>query len=452
MNLRPQHGQFAVLVAALLTRLVSAPNANVSFMLIAAYAMLGRAQAIHALALSWLFSMLSPGIAVEATPGLVGRYVVLAAAAVSVFLRSGMVLRHLAVSWPVLATLLLGASLVAHSLMFSPIPDVSVLKALSWTAATATLLSAWSGLGVVEQDVLARQVFGGLTVLLLCSLPLLGLPLGYLLNGTGFQGVLNHPQVFGQTMALLGSWAGSRMLAESKPAWGLVVLFGACLVLVVLSEARAAGIAALLGIVLAAVAGNMLARRSVRSFLPGLRSRRVHLVLAVSLVAAVLAGPALSDRLGEYFSKRTDSTNLAEAYGASRGALIEGMWTNIQAQPWRGIGFGIASVAADMVVDRDPILGLPTGAAIEKGVLPLAVLEEVGVFGFVAVLLWLWMLIRRAARGGGMTALAVFVTALLMNLGESVLFSPGGFGMLSLILIGWAATNRKEAEAPGQHA
>ena len=452
MILRPLHGQIVVLLVALLTRLVSAPNANASFLLIAAYAMLGRAQAIHALAFSWLFSMLSPGIAAEATAGLVGRYIVLAAAAVSVFLRSGMMLRNLRVSWPVLATLLLGVSLVVHSLLFSPIPDVSVLKALSWTVAASTILSAWSGLGVVEQNVLARQVFGGLTVLLLCSLPLLELPLGYLVNGTGFQGVLNHPQVFGQTMALLGAWAGSRMLADSTPAWGLVVLFGACLVLVVLSEARAAGIAALLGIVLAAVAGNVLARRSIRSFLPGLRSRRVHLVVAVSLVAAILAGPALPDRLGEYFSKRTDSTNLAEAYDASRGALIEGMWANIQAQPWRGIGFGIASAPGDMVVDRDPILGLPTGAAIEKGVMPLAVLEEVGVFGLLAVLLWLWMLMRRAARGGGMTALAVFGTALLMNLGESVLFSPGGFGMLSLILIGWAASNGNEAAERSPHA
>jgi hypothetical protein len=62
------------------------------------------------------------------------------------------------------------------------------------------------------------------------------------------------------------------------------------------------------------------------------------------------------------------------------------------------------------------------------------------------------MLMRRAARGGGMTALAVFGTALLMNLGESVLFSPGGFGMLSLILIGWAASNGNEVAERSPHA
>ncbi len=39
---------------------------------------------------------------------------------------------------------------------------------------------------------------------------------------------------------------------------------------------------------------------------------------------------------------------------------------------------------------------------------------------------------------GGMAPLAVVLTILLMNLGEAVFFSPGGMGMLQLILIGWS--------------
>lgn len=83
-------------------------------------------QTIHALGLPWLFAMLSPGIASEASMAVVGRYVVIFAAALSALL----------------------------------------------------------------------------------SLPLLVHPLGYLRNGTGFQVILNHPQVFGPTMALLCAWAG----------------------------------------------------------------------------------------------------------------------------------------------------------------------------------------------------------------------------------------------------
>jgi hypothetical protein len=336
--------------------------------------------------------------------------------------------------------------------MFSPFQDVSVLKAVSWTVAATTLLGGWSGLPASERAVLARQIFGGLIVVLLCSLPLLGLPIGYLRNGSGFQGVLAHPQAFGPTMGLLGAWAGSRMLVDTRPAWGLVALFGACLALVVLSEARTAGISVLLGLVLASAMGQVLTGRSLKVLLPGLRSKRVHLVVVLSLMAAVLASSALSNRLNQYLAKRSDSANLVEAYDASRGDLIERMWTNIQEHPWKGIGFGIASHPEEMVVDRDPIFGLPTGAAIEKGVLLVAVFEEVGMFGFIVVMLWLWMLVRHASRGSGMAALAVFFTALLMNMGEFVLFSPGGLGLLFLILIGWAATERSEVKSHNAHA
>ena len=69
--------------------------------------------------------------------------------------------------------------------------------------------------------------------------------------------------------------------------------------------------------------------------------------------------------------------------------------------------------------------------------MPLAVLEEVGIPGLLFVLLWIWIVFRRSALGG-MAPLAVVMTVLLINLGESVLFSPGGMGLLQLILLGWA--------------
>ena len=218
--------KYLILLIALVLRIASPFTANLSYFVIAAYALLGRTQAIQALAFSWLFSMISPGLAADATVGFLGRYVVLASAAASVLFRSPIMLRGLQISRPILATLLLGAFLISHSLLFSPITDVSVLKALSWVVAATTLLAGWAGLTSVDRELLARQLFGWLIVALVCSLPLLLLPVGYLRNGTGFQGVLSHPQAFGPTMGLLGAWAGGRMLAEPKPTWGTVGLFG----------------------------------------------------------------------------------------------------------------------------------------------------------------------------------------------------------------------------------
>ena len=107
----------------------------------------------------------------------------------------------------------------------------------------------------------------------------------------------------------------------------------------------------------------------------------------------------------------------------------------------QGIGFGLAADTSTMEVQRMPFLDLPTSASVEKGVMPLAVLEELGLPGFLAVAAWLVMLLRRSARGG-LIATAVFCTAVLTNMGEAMLFSPGGMGLLVLVLMCWAATKQ----------
>lgn len=447
---RPRlHWSILLVLVLLSLRLASAPTAAVAFFLLAAYALLGRMQAIQALALSWLFSMLSPAIAPVVPQAALGRYAVLAGVALSVLLRSrrGISATGAPVKRMVLLTIFLGAGILMHALLFSAVRDVSVLKAISWTVAVAALLSAWSGLTAEARRRLERQLFGGLVVLLLASLPLALSGRGYLVNGSGFQGVLSHPQAFGPTMALLAAWMGSRILAETRPPWRLVGLFVVALLLILLSEARTAGLGLLLGMLVAMSVGRLLAGRRLRDYLPGLRSRRVQLTVGLGLLALIATGPLLGGKVATFVAKRGSSSNLVEAYDRSRGAKVDEMWANIREHPLRGIGFGVASDPFSMNVARDPVLGLPTGASIEKGVVYLAVWEELGLLGLLVVLGWLWLLVRRAALAG-MTPLAVCLTALAMNFGEATLFSPSGMGMLTLVLVTWAATARRPKEAP----
>jgi hypothetical protein len=428
-----------VLLVALAMRIASTATVEMSYIVVASYALLGRAQVIQALAVSWLFTMLSPGIAAEATGASVGRYAVLLCAAVSVFLRSRMFRRGIRIRPVTMSTLLLGVFFVVHSWLFSPMVDVSVLKAVSWTLAMSTLIGAWVGLVAAEREALAKQIFSALMVLMLVSLPLLASPLGYLRNETGFQGVLNHPQAFGPTMALLGAWAAGRIVGDERPSWSVLAVVAACVVLVVLSETRTAGLAMVLGVGIAVILAPILAGKSVGTVMPGLRSKRIHLVGAMSLVGLVLMGTKLDGIVTVYISKggRAEADTLAAAYEGSRGGVMDNMWANIEDKPFQGIGFGLASVPEEMEVERDPVLGLPVGAAIEKGVLPLVVWEEVGLVGFVAVAAWVLMLLRESS-SGGVAPVAVGLTALLLNMGESTLFSPGGLGLLSMVLLGWA--------------
>jgi hypothetical protein len=439
VNVRASNVIALIPLAALVLRLASEPTASLSYLFMAAYALLGRAQAIQAFALSWLFTMLSMGVAPPATGASIGRYAVITAAAISILLRIKPGKGSFTVSPPVFFTMALGALLILHSLYFSPMVDVSVLKALSWTVVVATLLSAWSGLDDDARTRLERQLFGGLTVLVLVSLPLAFTATGYLRNGTGFQGVLSHPQAFGPMVAFLGGWLAGRLFGSTRPRWPDAALLGLCLVLVVMSEARTAGLALVLGVVTSVLVSSRLSGIPVRKVIPGLASRRLHALALIAAMGIALAGPMLSDRLAIYFKKRSDSSNLLKAAEASRGGLVDTMTANIENHPLTGIGFGIASDPSTMQVDRDPVLGLPTGAAIEKGVLPVAVTEELGVPGALLVFAWLWMLARRGARSG-VGALSVLTIVLLTNFGESTLFSPGGAGLLPLVLLTWAVT------------
>lgn len=435
--------QLTFVIAALALRIASAPTASLAYIALAVYALLGRAYAIQALALSWLFTMLNPGIGPEEVPfAAVGRYLVLATAAISVGLRirSKEEAQGFRLSRPTLMTIFFGVFIVAHSLIISPIKDVSVLKALTWTVAFLTLYGAWSGLSVEERGQLERQLFGGLTALMLVSIPMLGLALGYLRTDFGFQGALNHPQAFGPVMAFLAAWLVSRILGEPRPPWQLVIYFVLTLIMIVFSGARTAGLGFILGVGVAIIFGRRSDRRQWRNVMPGLRSGRIRLMLALGFFAAIISGPFVAQSISTYLVKGTDNTTLAGAYEGSRGFLIDRMWGNIEQHPFGGIGFGIASDVQAMDISRDPTFGLPTGAAVEKGVAYIAILEELGIFGLFGMLAWMWTLLRSAARTTGIAALAVCLTTLFMNMGESTLFSPGGMGMLSLILMAWAAS------------
>lgn len=421
----------------LVLRIASTPTANASYVLVAMYALGGRGNAIRALFLSWILTVFNPGIAEEATLGAVGRYAVIGCSAISVFMHSKIFSPPVLLRRETVLTLVVGLFLFFHSFFFSEIPDVSLLKAASWMLAAGSIVAAWLGVSEEERRLLEKQIFFGLSILLLLSLPLLFSNIGFLRNGTGFQGVFNHPQVFGPVAAVVGAWLAGRILSSGCATLLEIGFFVLCLVLVVLSEARTAGIAMVLGVFCSIVAIPFVRKSRLFEVVPGLRSKRLIAAVLVGLFGVTLAGPFLAERVGSYIVKRGQGATLAAAYEESRGSLVMRMLENIRENPVKGIGFGVASDPMDMEIKRDPVLGLPTGAAVEKGVLPLALLEEVGVVGFVVVAFWLVMLIRRSALGG-LPALSVLLTVLLLNMGEAAFFSPGGFGLLLILLVGYA--------------
>jgi hypothetical protein len=435
----------ASLFAALIFRCGPEAFANTGFFLLAAVALIGIREAILALAFSWFMLLVSPGIAPDASMATVGRYVVLISAALSIFSRF-----HPSRCEPehrnlLLHTVLLGLFFFLHSLMFSEFVEISVLKALSWTLTVIVLIAGWAGLNISQRNDLLSSIYFGLIASMILSLPLLGSPIGYLRNGSGFQGVLAHPQAFGLTMALLGVWVICKLLVLSRPPWKLVFMASLCAVLVIMSESRTAGFSLLGGVLSTLAFTCLLSRKKLPVVFPGLFSLRSLTIVFASMVTILAFWSGIQNKADVYLAKRSNVENIVEAYEHSRGKLIDVMWNNIKNQPLTGIGFGIASNPSTMEVIRDPYFGLPVSASIEKGVMPLAVLEEVGLVGFVLIFMWGWRILRRAAYAGGVPV-GLLAAIIVSNFGEAIFFSVGGMGMLAWVLLGWVLTesNRKE--------
>lgn len=83
--------------------------------------------------------------------------------------------------------------------------------------------------------------------------------------------------------------------------------------------------------------------------------------------------------------------------------------------------------------------------------MPVAVVEELGIFGALAVLGWLLVVLRRGAQAG-VQRFAVLITLVLVNFGESMFFSVGGMGMLLLILLTGAVTGEQRVTGKLTHA
>ena len=367
----------------------------------------------------------------------------LGAAAVSTGLRALSAPRPGVIGAVDLYTLLLGGYVLLHAALLSQAAEISALKGLSWLAAALVAAGGWTRLTARERDRLGWSLRCGLCAVVLAGLPLLASPIGYAALGpwgSDFQGVLRHPTLHGIAAALLGAWSIGLLFERRRAPLTLIAVAGASGVLVILSGSRTAAVAMFAGVGISLLASAIASGRPL-ALLPGLRSWRVHAFVTAALLAVAYGAGGIAAFLerGAVDTGRIHGAQLSlpESYLSARGQEIGLMLDNIRERPWTGIGFGVASTPERLRVERGP-LGIPVSAPVEKGVLPLALLEELGVLGLAAAAAWVACLVRRAARGGA-AALAVCLTILFINLGESVLMSPGGVGLACLILLGWAA-------------
>jgi hypothetical protein len=422
----------------LLLLFISPLSGILSYFVLVIWALTGRQQAIQALFMSWMIATINLGLKPDDLLNSSGRYLVILAASISVFIHF-----RGKVKYNVFLTFLLGIFFIVHSIFISPFPDVSILKSVVFIVTFVILLSAWNSLNLLQKKQTELFIFGNMAIILLISLIFVTSEVGYLRNGSGFQGILNHPQSFGPFVALFLAWFIAQFLITRNRLFWYFALISIGVFSILASESRTALGALLLGTLIPLLFILLIYRSNTLKILPRLGSK---FFLVTFFMLSIIFNVFFLDQFKSFLYKSNNiqgiersSSDILSSLKLSRKDFVNSMLENIKENPVGGIGFGIASSQNEMKIYRDPIFGLPIGAPVEKGVLPIAIIEELGFLGAVLTLGWFVMIFRQAGRAG-LASIFVLTTCIMINLGENIFFSTGGMGFLVIILTTWSMT------------
>jgi hypothetical protein len=442
---------FAVPVVVFILRFLPAPLSDAAYGVTLLYALTGRRQAVVALLMLCLLNMSTHAFGMPPSRASIYRHVIVAAAAFSTMvLHGGGVFRtrcpRILFGTSIVCLLILG-----HSALVSQIPVLSILKALSFSMAILGLLAGWGGLSESERRACEVQVWGlfaGLTVL---SAPMLFTPLGYLKGVGGFQGLTAQSQALGAMMGVFAAFLWMSIITRRRLTVGLVLLACMATAYIYLSRARIGGFSFIVGLFSGLALAPLLGLLDRWRRQPRIRPGRLAVVAVLVGVGLIGAGSVVIPKIQNYvlkYGSAEEVTDYTDALYRARGGMLELMLASVKEHPLTGIGFGVPTKGGRSTeVVYDPVFGLPIMATAEKGILFVALLEELGYPLATIVYLWFAWLFMLAARGGpvGLTA---FSAAIAVNAAENCFFSPGGLGLFILVIACMAVTAGRYPNRP----
>jgi hypothetical protein len=329
------------------------------------------------------------------------------------------------------------AVLLANSVFVSSLPSISVFKSVGFSLGLLCVIR----LAMLTWNRNAEMLFFfaqlGIAVFI-TSVPLLGSAAGYSKNGSGFNGILNHPQTLGVFVVMTG--AATFATACKAPRLSRVLIaFGLGLwSLIFFTGARTALVAIALG-------GTVyLFETAVR----GIKySQLRHLpapVIAIALTGLMLvvtASPRIREGFAGFLEKggeqsivSVDNPEVALDESSRGGQIFDALKLAAE-HPLLGYGFGVdPDSEASMDANGSQLAGIPLSAPVEQGFLPLATIAQIGIVGSLFVFAFLLSVFNLARVDSGETS-ALFAAVLGVNLGEMIFYSVGGLGILMWALL-----------------
>lgn len=256
-----------------------------------------------------------------------------------------------------------------------------------------------------------------------------------------FVGAFLHPNchsVFASLFVVL--LAAIFLLGEYPKRRIALAMIALWIVFMIWSKARASVAATFVGLLVLIVLAQPFRNRF------GWRLRvnvsRAQIFASLAMVGVLLGFVDLATRGGisrpviAFINKAGSDSELTEIDTgqvlASRQGLIDLSWKNFQEHPLTGIGFQVGT--------HETFIRNATWftAPAEKGFLPTAVLEEGGIVGATAFVLFLLALLGEFYARRNVPAIAMLIAYLTSNMAEVTMFSPGGSGAFGWMMIGAA--------------
>ena len=429
-----------LLFVAVLIMAIASPAAMLVLGGLAVYALRGPKESMESLSLLAFLLIINNGIAAISSSLSLFRWLILFA----VFgrLMWDTLSQNAPVPPAVMPLTIFTGTIFIFSFLFSYLPVVSALKVLTFYMGVGSALIGFYRTRHLRDYWIAWFLSLTLFIVIL-SMPLLASPLGYLRNGSGFQGILIHPQIFGPVAAIIAAFLTGLYLFERQKSHLLLMGVVFAWIGVFASESRTAFLAVAGGMAITLFVGIFFNNKWRPKIARVLSSGAAFFMVGFISLYLVINWTDVKTSAVEFLLKDGRQTSITESLQDSRSFLIERSMANFRASPITGIGFGVPSSIASgntVRIETGP-LGIPLGASVEKGFMPSAVLEETGITGGVLVLVLIFSLMRPIIKTGRIFSFWIFTACLLINLGEMVFFSVGGMGMFLWILMAFCYIN-----------
>jgi len=432
-----------IITAIILAQRFGSIAANVTYICLIVWAMRSPANAIQSLCVSWLVAFLNPGIFPDATGEAALRWMVIFSA-FSHVLTFPLKNRGVTIPRSVYFILLFSGVATILSVLKSYAVLVSLLKLAIFTVGSVTILFIFE-LSNNDIEYLKAWFTMFFLLILTISLPFYFSELGYFRNGTGFQGILSHPQAYGVFIAPMLSLFIGRFIFEGERSMSIILgsIIGSFSLFS--TECRTGMLAVLIALSLIFVL--KIIRRAKEQILTGQLYRNYINIIGICLILPIIVlNVSIVQKYSDTFlqKRRENISGFREIYENSRGSIIERSMDNFFKNPFTGIGFGVGSEATEFDISSDKFLGIPLSAPTEKGFLLSTVLEEVGIIGAVCFIMFIFSLLKLIFKSDNQLSLLIFFTCLMVNMGEMIFFSFGGIGLYIWLMIGFSMSLRRQ--------